>query len=468
MSNQQVDVVVVGAGLAGLSAASKLLENHTNVSLLVLEGRERVGGRTNTVALEKGHIVDAGGQWIGPTHHRLLELVREINGELEEQYYPETYTSRLTEVIGYPLQPLTTQEANDVSRYIDLIDKMGEDMDCSKPWAHSKATEYDMLSVANHIESLNISEAAGREIGLFAQTVLATDPSEISLLFFIFYVKSGGGMEALGDGEEGAQKWKLKGGMQQISEHLLRKVSGHENASVKFNTAVAKCEIVKDENGSSVVNVLTNSGTIAAKHVIIAFAPQLIASSLSFEPPLPQKQASLFSNFTPGYAVKVIILYANAFWMSAKENDEKKTTHFQDLGYVHNLFHSVVRSDSATESPAIVGLITGKSAQEFGKLTADERKEKVLTQLVRMYETEDARSPIEYLEKIWADESFSKGCFAGICPPNGVYADCGQFLRSPHGPIQFASTEMTEEFYGYMEGAIRSGYDAANKIAENL
>jgi monoamine oxidase len=225
------DVIVIGAGLSGLAAASSLTTN--NFKVCVLEARNRVGGRTETLPHD---LVDLGAQWIGPAHSEILRLVQKHKLTLEEQYYPVSQSGRLTECVGYRQAALEPDAFHAVNLYMELISQLCSEINLDSPWSHRAAAEWDVLSVYSHVYA-NVKESSARaELLLFVQTVLACDPANTSFLFFLFYVKSGGGIAALGDGPEGAQKWKLKGGMQQLSNLLAR------DAEVRCSSVVRRVE----------------------------------------------------------------------------------------------------------------------------------------------------------------------------------------------------------------------------------
>lgn len=206
-----------------------------------------------------------------------------------------------------------------------------------------------------------------------------------------------------------------------------------------------------------------------------------------------------------GRAVKVVVVYREAFWLCDHNSDYNHacgephihdssgvvSKHFTEIGFIHNLFHTSIpvgnnstaiaavassSSDScsntttaiaAEELPGLVGLITGNAAVEFALLSPEQRKESVLRQLWLMYgRSPAALLPVHYVEKIWSEEEFSGGCFAGVFPPTGVLSAYGEnHLRKPVGDLLYwASTETAEQFMGYMEGALRAGYRAADEV----
>jgi monoamine oxidase len=272
-------------------------------------------------------------------------------------------------------------------------------------------------------------------------------------------VKSGGGMAALGDGELGAQKWKIKGGSQQVSEKLVDLLRNEKGIQIQLSSAV---DIITLQDDGTVRVESSNGSCFSAKYVIFAISPQLVAN-ICFSPPLLPGKMELCRSLIAGHAVKVYIVYQEPFWLQTKL---VKDIHFTELGYIHNLFHSSF-SYMGKEYPALVGLVTGTSALEFEKLTEAQRRESVLMQIKSMY-GDTGGDPLYYGDKLWADETFSGGCYAGIVAPVGTLVKFGPHIRSTQGPLHWGSTETASHFYGYMEGALLAGQRAADEVLNAL
>jgi len=195
---------------------------------------------------------------------------------------------------------------------------------------------------------------------------------------------------------------------------------------------------------------------------------------IEFNPPLPEGKRLLGENLVPGHAVKVVAAFKHAFWLenqnsSAQSSSQGSQRHFTELGPMHNLFHAVLKGDV----PALVGLITGDVAEEMERLPSEaDRKKAVLDQLTAMYFGGDQKQvraePIFYADKAWAKEEWSGGCFAGIASPNGSLVKYGEHIRKEMDLMHFCSTETSPQFYGYMEGAVRSGQRAGKEVVKHL
>jgi monoamine oxidase len=195
---------------------------------------------------------------------------------------------------------------------------------------------------------------------------------------------------------------------------------------------------------------------LTCKRLVFAIAPHLM-KNITLEPSL-HKRSDLERALVPGRAIKVVLAYQSAFWLAPPSSSTEPN---QRPGPVHNWFHSSVGA-----YPALVGLITGPFALQCEALTAEQRRSVVIAQVRAMPGA--PFEPMHYFERVWSAEEFSGGCFAGLFPPNGSFTRLGPFLRPSTGRIHWASTETAVEFYGYMEGALRSGLRAASEVAQAM
>src|ERR1700675_1303305 len=145
-ADKHSDVVIVGAGFAGLSAARTLMRQGKKV--VVLEARDRVGGRVKAAKIA-GRTVDAGGMWVGPTQTRLLELIKEYDLHTVPQFetglnIAEVGGKRLTasgEAIGF--DPHTQEEYD---RIIRDLTRLSDQVPLDAPWSMSRAEEFDQMT----------------------------------------------------------------------------------------------------------------------------------------------------------------------------------------------------------------------------------------------------------------------------------------------------------------------------------
>lgn len=223
------DVCIIGAGVAGLSAANHLLalakSQSKSIAIIVVESRNRPGGRTHSVCLGdnldileiessvniSNLALDIGGQWIGDDHKKVLVQLEKHCIDLEEQYYPHFESestnclASLVSMVSYKFPDLLEEEEIAVAKFFSVVDELGSKLSRTTPWDIDHADDLDQSIydyVVQHVET----PRAQQEILIFIQTILACVPEECSFLFFLYYIHSGGGMRALGDGIHGAQR----------------------------------------------------------------------------------------------------------------------------------------------------------------------------------------------------------------------------------------------------------------------
>jgi monoamine oxidase len=483
----KVDVIIIGGGYAGLAALHYLQKNESKqLSIVLIDARDRLGGRTKTMqhscqTCGGRSKVDVGGQFIGPSHERLLSLIDEFGLTLQDQEFTiaapsnETAAHRhcsLIECAHYPLY--STCVGDDVDRFMQMVASASAEMDLAHPWLHPRAHEWNAQSVHDVVMLSTQHVDAQAELLLFTQTVLACAPARLSFLFFIFYVASSGGIEALGDGDAGAQRWKLLKGAQHPCERMAQRAQACANVQLQL---LLQCKVVgiDIQDGTSAVvscqvgdHDQVTTQQFHAKRVIFAASPALIhPQRIAFNPPLSAEKAQIYESMGSGACVKIVVVYHTAFWKDDAHGGLPSSTiseaHSSSFGPVHNIFMGNVCCQ-----PALVCLSTGDCALALHKCTSEERIARVIAQLARMYGPA-AASYEACFEEDWQSSSLSGGCFAGVFPPHAPLLDHWSELQTPHANVvYFASTETSMHFYGYIEGAIRSGERAAREVISSL
>jgi monoamine oxidase len=465
------DVIIIGGGLTGLSAAETLIKRGILLKVLVIEAQGRVGGRTSTVKSEaESDTVDIGGQWVGPTQTKVLALLDRFSITKVEQEFsdcvklPNGVTRpRLVEMINVNLIPLSSDEQSEILDFESHLDELCQKIDLDKPWLMEGAEEYDALSCKDYIDKTIKSDAAKFELMWFVQGMVSCDPKDCSFLFFVFFVASGGGVESLGDGPDGMQKWKLRGGAQQISERYYEDIK-NQGATFMFSCPVKSVTKTEDDLFElRYVDSHQTSFSIKCRKVVVAMSPALALRKISFGESIVQDdKRKLYESMLPGRAVKIILSYNSAFWHC----DEQHPIRVQDIPnfMVRNIFPS-----SVGKNPALIGLITGAGADRFTTMTiehgSDYARMEIFKELAYMYgcSVDIASNPVEIFEKNWCIEEYAHGCFAGFFPPRALTM-YGQELRTSSNGVYWASTETATEFYAYMEGALRAGENVAKDL----
>jgi monoamine oxidase len=444
------DVIVIGAGLAGLTAARELMKQGRSV--IVLEARDRVGGRTLSHTTSLGDVVDLGAQWIGPTQDRIEGLCKELGVETFPQHNKGTKILSLGGAIStyeksIPSLPLFSLLSLD--RTLKRLDALCREVPLEAPHKAPRAAEWDGMTVETWKRE-NVSTWRTRAvIDVAIGAVFAADPAEISFLHFLFYLRSGGGLLRLTEITDGAQQTRIGPGAQTISKRLAEGLGDR----VILGSPVRS--IRQDAAG---VVVRSDRGEHRARFCISAIPPAL-AGRIDYDPPLPGIRDQLTQRMPAGSVAKHVALYKKAFWRERGLSGEAVA----DKGPI-----KVVFDDSPADGShgALLGFAVGSDARALGRRPAAERREAVLDAFARLFGPE-ARACEEHIEKDWGEEAWSRGCFAGIMAP-GTWSSFGEALREPVGRIHWAGTETALRWNGYMEGAVESGERAAKEVIAAL
>jgi monoamine oxidase len=430
-AEQTAEVVIVGAGLAGLSAARRLHE--FGVDVVVLEARDRVGGRTLSVVEDDGRLVEYGGQWVGPTQDRVLALIAELGLDTFVQYADG---DNLQVSDGDQLRYHGAIPTGDAVQAADLMDAMVEltsaamELDPQRPWTHARAGAKQWLRTLTRV-------------------LFPAEPGEISLLHALFYIRSGGGLEKMIGTINSAQERRITHGAQRLSEGL---------AGMLGNRVRLGCPVSRIDHHSDGVVVHHDGGVVRARRAIVAIPPAL-AGRIRYSPAMPGFRDQLTQRSFMGSSIKVTLVYDRPFWRDAGLSGQMTT----DDGLVQLTFD---QTHPLREEGVLVAFVDSAAARKAVRMTADERRATVLDDLSRVF-GDQACHPIAYYEKAWLDDEWSRGCYVGIMSP-GTWSTLGEALTEPVGPIHWAGTETASVWNGYMDGAIRSGEDAATAVVADL
>lgn len=450
---RRTQVVVVGAGLAGLSAARQLTA--AGHSVIVLEARDRVGGRTLNHPIGRGQITEVGGEYVGPTQDRIAALASAVGVGTYQTYNQGQDVLRLGgHESRYPANPGLSPNRDYIAvlELIPVLDRMAREVPRAAPWRAPRAAEWDRVTLAQFAYPKLHTRGARSLLMTATQAVWGTQPEELSLLYTLAYVTGAGdehtpgSMLRLVTTAGGAQESRLLGGSQLVSE----RVAAALGSRVVLGQPVHS--IAQEPRG---VRVQSATLTIDAEAVIVAMNP-LLTGQISYSPALPARWRGLFANAPNGHLIKAEAIYPTPFWRESGFSGQAVA----DVGPCTSTFDN---SPPDGSFGVFFGFIGGAQARRFARLTPAQRRAAALENFA-LYLGPRARDPLQYVEMDWTRQRFTQGCPTGHFGPHTL-TRYGQALGRPVGRVHFAGTETADYWAGYMDGAVRSGERAAREVA---
>jgi len=463
IGERSCDVVIIGAGLSGLVAATQLKQQ--GVDVIVLEARKRVGGRLLTVfpiPSMPNVFIDHGGQWISPHQDHLMALANKLNvlmfqtpvadNSLNIDFHNGTISRYNPKIEPYP--PYWTQpDRKGAEDGVKALKMMYDDVPLAAPWAAPHADQWDDKTLVGWLAA-NVTSELARALLLRGVTgVFNSSPGPLSLLAALFVAKSA--QDLIRHFDPTGPDMRFIGGAQQIPIKLAQGLSGR---------VITGAYVYGIEHSTDGVTAYASGLTVQARRAIITLPPAL-ACRIRYDPPLPAARDHLTESTPMGWVIKVHCIYSTRFW----RQDNLSGTVASDTGAIR-----VVVDNSPPPGPPeppgiLVAFIEGEEARRLAPLPKSERQKEVLKELGTYFGDlgPQAANPKLYLEKNWGDDAFARGAYGGYWT-QGLWTTYGPELRAPIDSLHWAGTETSPDWNGKMEGAVQSGLNAAAEVLAAL
>lgn len=442
-----VDVCVVGAGYAGLTAARRLTQ--AGKSVVVLEARERIGGRIWTFHLPDGSPVDRGGGWVANRHAAILRLASEVGASTYKTYVDgyhllvgdgrtRRYRGLIPKISPAAILTIVLAQAK--------LDRKAKRLPVEAPWTARRAQEWDSQSVAWFLERSGIRTTIGRDLfDSVVRGLFCGDLNQVSFLNLLFLIRASGGFNTLVSITGGYQENLVAGGAGSIA----RRVADDLGTAIRLNTPARAVR----QRGDYVI-VESADLTVSAPHAVVAVPPAL-ALEIAFDPVLPQDRLTLYRHSTAGPETKTLLVYDEPFWRGGGFSGQSAGP--------KSASEVTLDASPASGTPGVIASFTfGPIAERVDALDPAERRRSVLAAMVERFGPR-AGSPADFIETPWWKEEWTRGCSMAHWSP-GILTKYGPLLRQPFGRVHWAGTETATISYGSIDGAVRSGERVAEEI----
>ena len=427
------DVAVLGAGLGGLSAARDLVRAGADV--IVLEARDRPGGRVEAVTLPDGRTLQAGGEVVGHGHTAYRELVAELGLATVPSYVadPGEMSWGLVEgvYVGDEAPWMTAEELSDLARVERAFATLAEGLDPGDPWSFAEAPALDSMSIGAWLRSIDALPAVRRRYDIASLSLSCDAPERTSLLSELRKHAVLGG-----DGFYDLELWeglKVADGSAAVALAMARELAGR----IRFGAVVQRIDI---ERGG--VRVTLDDGDVVDAEAVVCAIPTSPLRDVTITGLSDARLQSLRSQRN-ALAAKVVVAYEDSFWQRNGQNG---------LAESEWLFGS-----TWPQGPGALSLLV--PPERFAAFLAAPpaaRAANILDGLSALY-GEPAAAPVAMLERMWGADPFTRGYIASWAP--GDLGRVGPLHGTHEPPFYVAGSD--HWVAGYMEGAVRTGRDAA-------
>jgi monoamine oxidase len=437
-----IDVIVVGGGLAGLSAARRL--RRQGASVVVLEARARIGGRVHTEVLDTGPTIDHGAQFIGDAQWRISELVDEVglirvrpNSEGDNLYsLPNQAFPIKRKGDALPLSFFSRLDA--FFAYARLNRKLIN---------HRKSMDsLDAMPAEDFLREITFTKATESLISGYFEAEMCISLKNVSAYELMSQLASFGGT----DGEAQSAQWFLAEGTGPLAQHLCADLGG----CIKVNAPVQRVDVSADR-----ILVETTNGSLRAAHIIIAVPPQM-HRGIGLLPHLPPNHALVINQFRAGNVVKTVLVFSRPWWRQVGLSGRSLCT--------SALFNATVDASPAESSVGILVLFsTAESGRRLGEVAIEENRIEIALDWLRStFGIQNIPEVIAARSVNWNADPWSLGGYSSTRSIGGWAA--APDLFASQGRLHFAGTETATEWRSFMEGALQSSERAAGAVMQSL
>jgi monoamine oxidase len=433
-----LDVVVLGAGLAGLSAARDL--RRAGADVLVIEARDRVGGRVLQTTLDDGRVVQLGGELIGTAHTSYRALVNELGLTLRESYSAEpgetVWDIDDSVLTGDPAPWMTAEDHADHARVVGLFVDLAKGVDPDDPWGHPDAITLDTMSFHAWLRSVGARDAVVRMFELSKAGLAADSLKRTSLLAELRKAA------VVGDGLTGyydVDQWTrftVAEGSATVAACLADQLVGH----IRLSSIVTAIAVEPDR-----VDVTLASGEVISATQVVCALPVAPLRRVRITG-LSAERVRALRRIRNSLTAKVVAAYKTSFW--------------RDLGKNGSSYSDGLLGSTWVQGPGVLSALVSPAQYAFHLAGAQPARERDAREaLVRMYGPQ-AGAPLALFTREWSNEPFTLGYMAHYAP--GDLTAIGPTHARPEGRFFVAGSD--HWVAGYMEGAVRTGRAAASAI----